>query len=126
MVAYLKKVRRTCSLLALALFLSILYSVGARAEGMVNISIGERVFTARCVACHGARGVGTDSGPPLVHKIYRPSHHGDFSFNLAVTRGVRAHHWKFGDMKKVEGVTRAEIEAIIAYVRALQREAGID
>ncbi|MBE9528009.1 MAG: cytochrome c [Proteobacteria bacterium] len=124
-MTYLKRVRLTCCLVALALFLSILYSVGARAEGIVKISLGERVFTARCAVCHGERGIGTETGPPLVHKIYHPNHHGDFSFNLAVTRGVRAHHWKFGSMEKVEGVTRAEIEAIIEYVRALQREAGI-
>ncbi len=123
--------RRASLLLALILILSILVGVRGigpvelEAAGLERLSLGEGVFNSRCAVCHGVRGVGTETGPPLVHKIYHPNHHGDFSFNLAVTRGVRAHHWKFGDMDKVDGVSRAEIEAIIEYVRVLQREAGI-
>ena len=64
--------------------------------------------------------------PPLVHKIYEPSHHGDAAFLLAAKQGVRAHHWKFGNMPAVEGVTQAGVLNIIAYVRALQKENGID
>ena len=38
---------------------------------------------------------------------------------------MRAHHWEFGNMPKIEGVTPADVEQIIRYVRWLQREAGI-
>ncbi len=86
---------------------------------------GKAVFDARCAVCHGAGALGTDKGPPLVDKVYAPSHHGDFSFNLAVRNGVRSHHWGFGDMPPVRGVEREEVEAIIRYVRGLQKEAGI-
>ena len=43
----------------------------------------------------------------------------------AVARGVRAHHWRFGDMPRVEGLTRGDVAAIVAYVRELQRANGI-
>ncbi|HJU03712.1 MAG TPA: cytochrome c [Nitrospiraceae bacterium] len=86
---------------------------------------GEAKFNANCARCHGERAAGTSQGPPLVHKIYEPNHHGDFAFQRAAANGVRAHHWKFGDMPKIEGVTAADVEQIIAYVRWLQRQAGI-
>jgi mono/diheme cytochrome c family protein len=86
---------------------------------------GHEKFHAFCAPCHGPQGVGTDHGPPLVHKIYEPSHHADIAFQRAAAQGVRAHHWKFGDMPKIEGVTPAEVTEIIAYVRWLQQQAGI-
>jgi mono/diheme cytochrome c family protein len=86
---------------------------------------GEAKFNASCSVCHGARATGTDHGPPLVHKIYEPNHHGDAAFQLAAANGVRAHHWEFGNMPKIEGVTPQDVEQIIRYVRWLQRQAGI-
>ncbi|MBS0126609.1 c-type cytochrome [Thetidibacter halocola] len=89
--------------------------------------IGESAFAAKCATCHGQNAAGRDGiAPPLVHRIYEPSHHGDESFQLAVLRGVRAHHWTFGDMPPVDGLTRADVAGIVAYVRALQRANGID
>jgi mono/diheme cytochrome c family protein len=86
---------------------------------------GEQLFDANCAACHGPAGQGTVSGPPLVHVIYEPGHHSDESFHLAVQRGVQQHHWDFGPMPAVPGLSREEVADIIAYVRDLQREAGI-
>lgn len=95
------------------------FSAGAR--------LGEKAFTEKCAACHGADASGLEgSAPPLVHKIYEPSHHGDESFQLAVKNGVRAHHWKFGNMPPVDGLTRADVKGIVAYIRELQRENGIN
>jgi len=86
---------------------------------------GEAIFNSKCAKCHGMKGAGTDKGPPLVHKIYEPNHHGDMSFYLAVERGVRSHHWPYGDMQKVDGVSRDDVGDIIAYIRDLQKKAGI-
>jgi len=86
---------------------------------------GEAAFNANCARCHGERGVGTSQGPPLVHKIYEPSHHGDAAFQRAAALGVRAHHWHFGDMPRIPAVTPADVDEIIKYVRWLQRQAGI-
>lgn len=86
---------------------------------------GAAKFKASCARCHGDQGDGTSHGPPLVHKIYEPSHHGDASFQLAVANGVRAHHWQFGNMPKIEGVSPQDVNEIVQYVRWLQHEAGI-
>ena len=87
---------------------------------------GAALFASHCAACHGAGAVGTDQGPPLVHRIYEPGHHGDEAFYRAVSEGVRGHHWPFGDMAPVPGVSREDVGSIIAYVRGLQRAAGIE
>lgn len=89
-------------------------------------AIGKRAFDATCAACHGANAAGVAGiGPPLVHKVYEPSHHGDAAFLLAVRNGVRAHHWRFGDMPAQPGLTEADVAAITVYVRELQRANGI-
>lgn len=86
---------------------------------------GKARFDANCSACHGRNAAGTEQGPPLVHIIYEPNHHGDASFYRAVALGVRAHHWRFGNMPAIEGVSEADVTKIIDYVRALQRANGI-
>jgi hypothetical protein len=40
--------------------------------------------------------------------------------------GVQAHHWSFGNMPAVEGLTRGDVKMIIKYIRELQRENGIN
>lgn len=88
---------------------------------------GKAAFDANCASCHGANAAGQDGvAPPLIHIIYEPNHHGDRAFYLAAQQGVRAHHWPFGDMPPVEGVSEAEIGRIVAYVRTLQRANGIN
>ncbi len=86
---------------------------------------GETKFNAFCSPCHGVQGTGSAQGPPLVHKIYEPSHHADFAFQRAAAQGVKAHHWTFGNMPKIEGVTADDVTQIIGYIRWLQRQAGI-
>ena len=89
--------------------------------------LGKRAYDVVCASCHGVNGQGQDGvAPPLVHKIYEPSHHGDMAFVLAAQNGVRAHHWKFGNMPVVEGVTNEDVLNIVAYIRALQRANGIN
>lgn len=100
-----------------------------RAVVLPNLTEAERIglgyFTVHCQACHGENGRGTRVGPPLVHKIYEPSHHGDGAFVRAVRKGVVAHHWRFGNMPALPAVTDHEVNAIIRYIRALQRANGI-
>ncbi|MCT4371293.1 cytochrome c [Yangia mangrovi] len=89
--------------------------------------LGKNAFDAVCAACHGENAAGKMGfGPPLVHKLYEPSHHGDMAFLVAAQQGVRAHHWKFGNMPPQPQLTQAEVKTIIAYVRELQRANGID
>ena len=86
---------------------------------------GERRYRGSCAPCHGSLATGSDAGPPLVHRIYEPSHHSDASFRLAVTRGVRAHHWSFGNMPPIPEMDSTAIAGVTAYVRWLQQKAGI-
>lgn len=92
-----------------------------------NAQIGKIGFDAKCAACHGANAAGQDGvAPPLVHIIYEPNHHGDESFQRAAALGVQGHHWPFGNMPPVEGVTAGDVTMIIAYIRELQRANGIN
>ncbi len=89
-------------------------------------ALGAQAFAGLCAQCHGPNAGGVDgAGPPLIHKIYEPGHHGDGAFLREVRQGVRSHHWPFGDMPPVAEATDADIRAIIAYVRAVQKENGI-
>jgi mono/diheme cytochrome c family protein len=92
-----------------------------------NAQIGKLAFEAKCTSCHGTNAAGRDGvAPPLVHIIYESNHHGDESFQRAVAMGVQAHHWSFGNMPVVEGLTRGDVKMIIRYIRELQRENGIN
>lgn len=89
--------------------------------------IGKRAFDSQCASCHGPNAAGREgAAPPLIHKIYEPSHHADEAFQRAVANGVGAHHWPFGNMPPVAGLTRADVATIVTYVRELQRANGIN
>ena len=120
------------SLLALTGMLAIIACDSSQPKSAVGgatvpaeLQPGESKFHAYCSACHGPQGTGTQQGPPLVHKIYEPNHHGDVAFQRAAASGVKAHHWEFGNMPKIDGVTPADVEQITGYIRWLQRQAGI-
>jgi mono/diheme cytochrome c family protein len=91
-----------------------------------NALEGQDLFAANCASCHGANGSGSGKGPPLIHIIYEPSHHGDAAFVMAMRQGVRAHHWQFGDMAPIEGLSVEDMQAIITFVREVQVANGID
>ncbi|RBI72276.1 cytochrome c [Roseovarius sp. TE539] len=90
-------------------------------------TIGKRAFEAKCAECHGKNAAGQNGvAPPLIHRTYEPSHHSDEAFQMAVRNGVRAHHWPFGNMPPIEGLTRADVQYITRYIREVQRENGIN
>ena len=100
--------------------------VSLPAELSANAQIGKRAFEDKCAACHGTNAAGQNGiAPPLVHKTYEPGHHSDMAFVMAAKNGVRAHHWQFGNMPPVEGLTDADVKMIARYVRELQAENGI-
>jgi len=88
-------------------------------------SRGQAAFGTYCASCHGADAGGTGSGPTFIDRIYHPGHHGDMAFVMATRQGSRAHHWNFGDMPPVAGVSDAEIADIVAFIRAVQKANGI-
>ena len=86
---------------------------------------GKDGFDSNCAQCHGTNASGSDQGPPLVHNIYNPGHHADQAFFLAAQRGVRRHHWSFGDMPQQPQIKERQMKEIVQYVRELQRANGI-
>ena len=111
------------------------FSTHQRSAGKRSVSVhvpelspsakrGARSFEASCARCHGIHASGSENGPPLVHRIYEPSHHGDASIRRAVSMGVKPHHWRFGPMPRID-VSDRELESIIVYIRELQRANGI-
>jgi len=92
-----------------------------------DAALGQQLFAASCAACHGIDAGGVaDVGPSLIHKIYRPAHHADVTILLAVRNGVRRHHWRFGSMLPVDGVSDDDVAKITEFVRVVQRENGIE
>ena len=87
---------------------------------------GAETYVAHCRSCHGPAARGTPQGPPLVHGYYVPGHHADLAFYAAVKNGVKQHHWEFGDMPPQPQVSPAQAADVIAYVRGLQRKAGLN
>lgn len=90
-----------------------------------DVAAGRAAFDTYCAACHGEELRGTSSGPPLLSDIYVPSHHADAAFVLAIKRGVQPHHFDFGPMAAIPGLSDQQIADIIAYVRDEQRAAGL-
>ena len=106
--------------------LTLLLLVGILAcGGNGDVEKGKQAFDANCATCHGMGALGTDSGPTLIHPLYVPGHHNDDSIRRAVRNGVPSHHWLFGDMPPIVGVTDEELEQIILYIREQQRAGGI-
>jgi mono/diheme cytochrome c family protein len=85
---------------------------------------GAKVYAAKCAECHGANLEGTAKGPSHLSRVYEPGHHPDAAFRRAIAQGARAHHWNFGDMAPVQGMSEADTTAVIAYIHAQQRERG--
>ena len=98
-------------------------SVAVTAEG--DPTAGKVAFDGTCAACHGIGGIGTSQGPPLVHDYYRPGHHADGAFTLAIRNGVQPHHWDFGPMPAQTHLSDQDIADVTAYVRTVQEAAGI-
>lgn len=87
---------------------------------------GREVFATSCAECHGADLRGTDQGPSFLSIVYEPDHHADIAFLLAAQRGVGQHHWRFGDMPPVDGVSEEDIAAVAAFVRETQSTEGFE
>jgi len=102
--------------------------VGAQLRAAEQIVIpfqlgqGQLLYEENCSSCHGIDLTGSDKGPPLLHSFYKPSHHGDKAFYRAALQGVRQHHWEFGDMPPVEGMTQKKMDKVVPYVRYYQQQ----
>jgi len=112
------------------IYLTIIFIANsAMAQSAVEVpssqKMGQMLYEKFCAECHGKDLNGTDKGPPFLHRVYLPGHHGDTSFYKAAMDGAKAHHWKFGDMKPVEGIEEAHVTLIVKFVRYVQKKAGM-
>ena len=90
------------------------------------IHAGEPLYQASCAQCHGTDLRGTSLGPSHLSIVYEPNHHGDAAFVLAARAGVRQHHWPFGNMPPIPGLSDDDLDAIVAYVRDQQSIHGFE
>lgn len=90
-----------------------------------KFAVGKKKFQESCSVCHGNWLEGTKQGPPLLHALYKPSHHADAAFYRAALNGVRAHHWKFGNMSPVPGITGKDMDSIVPFIRWYQQAKGL-
>ena len=87
--------------------------------------IGRQIFNRSCAQCHGANASGGAKAPSLISKTYAPGSHADGAIFLAVSRGVRRHHWNLGDMPPQPQIKPDEIKYLTAFIRETQRANGI-
>lgn len=99
---------------------------GIPAQDADLVAAGDPLYQASCAVCHGSDLRGTDIGPSHLSVVYQPGHHGDLAFVLAANNGVQQHHWPFGDMLPVPGLSDSDLEAIVAFVRENQRIFGFE
>ncbi len=92
---------------------------GASSEGAV-------VYAAQCASCHGADLRGTDKGPSQLSIVYEPNHHGDDAYRSAIANGAPQHHWGFGNMPAIQGLTAEQVDDVIAYIRSEQERNGFE
>ncbi len=90
------------------------------------VAEGAVLYASSCAACHGSDLRGTAVGPSHLSVIYNPYHHGDGAFAVAALSGVQAHHWNFGDMPPIPGLSQGDLERIVAFVRESQRIEGFE
>jgi mono/diheme cytochrome c family protein len=101
-------------------------STAAPAPSTAMVDAGADLYAAHCAQCHGPDLRGTVKGPSFLSIVYEPGHHSDAAFVLAVAQGVRAHHWDFGPMPPIEGLSPTDVEAIIAFIRDRQETEGFE
>ena len=102
--------------------LSIQVQASEQIEIPFHLAKGQLLYEKYCSSCHGIDLAGSNEGPPLLHAFYKPSHHGDKSFYRAALQGVKQHHWEFGDMQPVPGMTPKKVKSVVAYVRFYQKQ----
>lgn len=84
------------------------------------VAAGATLYEQSCASCHGSDLRGTDKGPPHLSEVYASDHHSDDSFRSAITNGAPSHHWDFGDMPPVAGLSAEDVDDILAFVRQQQ------
>jgi cytochrome c5 len=117
-----KIVKLSISILLLMPVITGTIKAAEEVEIPFHLGKGQLLYEKYCSSCHGLQLNGSDKGPTLLHPFYKPSHHGDKAFYRAALQGARQHHWEFGDMPPVEGMTTKKMDKLVPYVRYYQQQ----
>ena len=88
-----------------------LCSTGAWAA---DAAAGKAIFATKCRTCHGAEGDGNPSIAKMLKVDLKPLSSSTADVKKVVTEGQ-------GKMKPVTGVTGADLDNVVAYVRSLKK-----
>lgn len=110
--------------LAVASVVTALAVIGAACGQDASESAGDRgsgLYEANCSACHGDDLAGTSRGPSLLDDRYRPDQLSDAEIRSAIRNGVEPSGDEFDAMPGNAVLRDAQVNEIIAFVRAEQR-----
>lgn len=110
----------------LLVVLAVSCSGSSDSESAPPSARGAELYQANCASCHGSDLRGTELGPSHLSIVYEPSHHPDDSFRSAIANGAGQHHWNFGNMPAVPGLSDADVDEIIAFIRSEQESEGFE
>jgi mono/diheme cytochrome c family protein len=81
---------------------------------------GAGPYAANCAVCHGDALQGTSRGPTLLDPVSIELT--DATMRNAIRNGVAETRWQFGDMPANGALRDAQVNEIIAFVRAGQED----
>lgn len=110
----------------LLVLIAVSCSGSADSESTAPGERGAELYEANCASCHGPDLRGTERGPSHLSIVYEPAHHPDDSFRSAIANGAGQHHWNFGNMPAVPGLSDADVDEIIAHIRSEQEREGFE
>ena len=85
---------------------------------------GRQIYAAKCAECHGANLEGTSRGPSHLSRVYEPGAPLGREFPPGHQAGLAPAPLELRPMAPVAGLSDADVNAVIAFVRAQQRERG--
>lgn len=92
-----------------------------------NVQIGKAAIAAKNPSCDGVTVVEREGvAPPPDRKVHGLSRHDGTSFQTVVEVGVPLHQRSFGNMHRVDALTRKDAAMIIAHIRKLEHTNGIN
>ncbi len=97
---------------------------GGAATSSRSVEQGLVAFAGECARCHGRLAEGTERGPNLIHRDYRPGVRSDAQFRRAVREGLPARRG-YGAMPPAPGVSERSLDRMVTFLRELQRANGI-
>ena len=88
--------------------------------------LGQAVYARSCAPCHGGELRGTTRGPAPLSMAMAPDQLSDDAMRAAIVEGTDGVDSEFGPMSPMQQLADAEVDGVIAYLRAEQARQGLD